>query len=182
MEFAEPVTSSDGTEYFARACGAETERGRWQGWIEFIPSDGGEVLRSARETTQPNRADTVYWATGLTPVYLEGSLERTLRPTVLRTPPPMPQPAFDEPAPDFVQETPPPTDAILNPVSLYLKKGEALLRDQLHALSAWHLVNIIRAHELSELAESALNAMNTPTLVELIVANTKIRVAETVPR
>ena len=37
-------------------------------------------IRSGRETTQPNRQDTAYWATGLTPVYLEGALERALNP------------------------------------------------------------------------------------------------------
>jgi hypothetical protein len=56
--------------------------GLWEGWIEFIPTDGGAPLRSRRETTQPNRDDAVYWATGLTPVYLEGALERALRPAV----------------------------------------------------------------------------------------------------
>jgi hypothetical protein len=49
--------------------------GLWQGWIEFLPADGAPV-RSPRETTQPNRKDAIYWATGLTPVYLEGSLRR----------------------------------------------------------------------------------------------------------
>jgi hypothetical protein len=113
-------------------------------------------------------------------VFLEGSLQRTLKPTILRSPSPLPSPAFDEPADDFVQ-TPPPVDAVLNPLSVY-RKGEALLRDQLRALSPWHLVNILRAHELSDLPESALNVMSAPTLVELIVANTRIRLGETVPR
>jgi hypothetical protein len=178
MEFAEPVTAHDGTVYFARACGAENDRGRWQGWIEFVSSDGTEVLRSARETTQPNRVDTLYWATGLTPVYLEGSLQRTLRPVVVRTPAPPPAPAYDEPAEDFIQ-APPRNEAVLNPFSVY-RKGEALLRDQLHALSPWHLVNIIRAHDLSELSDDALNTMTASVLVELIVANTKLRASDPV--
>ena len=67
VEFNDPVADSDGITYTARACGSEVENGHWQGWIEFIPGDGGEALRSGRETTQPNRTDTVYWATGLTP-------------------------------------------------------------------------------------------------------------------
>ena len=81
LEFAEPVTSEDGRIFVARACGSEMNGGLWQGWIEFVPVGGGEPLRSARATTQPNRQDTVYWATGLTPVYLDGALRRTLRPT-----------------------------------------------------------------------------------------------------
>src|SRR5256885_14054355 len=67
VEFAEAVSSEDGKSYTARACGSEMPDGKWQGWIEFVPEDGGDPLRSARETTQPNRQDTEYWATGLTP-------------------------------------------------------------------------------------------------------------------
>jgi hypothetical protein len=42
------------------------------GWFEFLAHDGSAVLRSERETTQPTVADLEYWATGITPVYLEG--------------------------------------------------------------------------------------------------------------
>jgi hypothetical protein len=73
----------DGARAFrAQACGAPMSDGRWTAWIEFIPLDGGRPLRSPRETTQPNRTDTEYWAGGLTPVYLEGALERAQRPPV----------------------------------------------------------------------------------------------------
>ena len=80
VEYSDPVTSKEGRTFIARACGGELDDSRWQGWIEFEPVDGGPPIRSARETTQPNRTDTVYWATGLTPVYLEGSLDRALNP------------------------------------------------------------------------------------------------------
>jgi len=50
----------------------------WEGWVEFDPVDGGPTIRTPRETTQPNRADAEYWATGLEPVYLEGALDRAL--------------------------------------------------------------------------------------------------------
>ena len=175
VEFSEPVSDNDGITYTARACGAEMENGNWQGWIEFVPVSGGEVLRSGRETTQPNRIDTVYWATGLTPVYLEGALERALRPLVRQAPPPVTTPAYDEPAPDFVRQ--PVVDSILNPFSVY-RKGEAILRRQLGALSVWHLVNIIRAHELSNLGAAELNAMEEPQLVELIVHAVRTRAGE----
>ena len=49
---------------------ATTDSGK--AWLEFEDVETGEVLRSQRETTQPNEKDTVYWATGLTPVYLAG--------------------------------------------------------------------------------------------------------------
>src|SRR6266566_5970410 len=50
------------------------------GWIEFIPIGRWTPVRTPRETTQPNRRNAVYWATGLTPVYLEGALDRALHP------------------------------------------------------------------------------------------------------
>lgn len=171
VEFPEPVTSEHGVSYFAKACGSPTRDGLWQGWIEFTPVDGGPTIRSSRETTQPNRHDAVYWATGLTPVYLEGSLGRALNPLVRPAPVPPAPPAYDGPAPNVI-EGPPPVDSVLNPFSVY-RKGEALLRRQLAALSGWHLVNIIRAHGLSDRSDTELQAMTPAQLVEVIVANVK---------
>jgi hypothetical protein len=67
-----------GMTYRARTCGSEMEDGRWQGWVEFLPPKGGRVLLSPRETIQPNRTGLAYWASRLTPVYLEGALVRAL--------------------------------------------------------------------------------------------------------
>jgi hypothetical protein len=78
LQYQAIVVGPDGTRYEARACGGPMPGGIWQGWIEFVPVGGGEPVCSARETTQPNRTDTEYWATGLTPVYLEGALLRAL--------------------------------------------------------------------------------------------------------
>lgn len=68
--------------YTARICGAPAGDGttRWHGWIEFVPLDDGPPLRTPRETTQSNRAGTVYWAGGLTHVYLEGAFRRASPP------------------------------------------------------------------------------------------------------
>jgi hypothetical protein len=175
VEFAEPVESGDGRAYIARACGgpAPSNHGTWQGWLEFVPVDGGPAVRSSRETTQPNREDTVYWATGLTPVYLEGALERALNPLTKVQPAPAPLPVFDGPAPELAP--PPPTnEAVLNPFSVY-RKGEAALRSQLHAISAWHLVNIVTAYGLSEQRRSDLDATPAAVLVELIIAAVRQR-------
>ena len=109
----------------------------------------------------------MYWATGLTAVYLEGALHRALKPLVRTPPREIAPPVFDGPAPDLA--TPPQAESILNPFSVY-RKGEALLRKQLGALSAWHLVNIVRAYRLSDLDGGVLNAMTEPALTELIVA------------
>lgn len=167
VAFTDPVGGEDGKIYTARACGSEMADGKWQGWIEFIPRDGGEPVRSSRETTQPNRDNTMYWATGLTAIYLEGSLRRTLNPLVRPIAREIAPPAFDEPAPPAINGDAP-VDAVLNPFSAY-RKGEALLRRQLAALSGWHLVNIIRSYDLSDRDPALLGATEPSALIEIIV-------------
>jgi len=167
VEYSEPVIAKGGRTFMARACGADMDASRWQGWIEFVPIDGGAVLKSGRETTQPNRTDTAYWATGLTRIYLEGALERALNP--LRVPssvsfPPQVDGAWRETAGPMH-----PRQSVLNPFSIY-RKGESLLRNQLSALSGWHLVNIVEAYGLSEQRLPELEIMPEPVLVELIVS------------
>lgn len=180
VEYREHVTSASGTTYLARACGAETDSGTWQAWLEFVEPLGGETLRSGRETTQPNRADTLYWATGLTAVYLEGALERALhsiaRPAGSREPSPFEPPA--EPAATLAPELPQ-QESILNPFSVY-RKGETLLRRQLAAFSAWHLVNIIQAHRLSDQTAAVLNAMPAGDLIEVIISGVRRQNGESV--
>lgn len=176
VEFAEPVSSRDGTTYAARACGAEDDIGHWQGWLEFVPIGSGDVVRSARETTQPNRVDTEYWATGLTPIYLEGALERALHPLTVPDQS-VGAPVYERPAPTFAG-TKNGTTAILNPFSVW-RKGETLLRRELSALAGWHLVNIILAHDLSDESPATLSAMTPPALVDLIVTAVQNRVGAT---
>jgi len=171
LVYQKSVVAPDGTRYEARACGAPLTSSTWEGWIEFVPISGGEPVRSRRETTQPNRTDTEYWATGLTQVYLEGSLRRALEtpPAVVVAPPqpsmfagPAPRPAATEAA----------AESVLDPFSVY-EKGEGLLRRQLSALAAWHLVNIITAYELSDEPVVALNRRAAPELIEIIVAGVR---------
>lgn len=168
LEYPDAVTSDEGRNYIARACGSPNGGGTWQGWIEFIPIGNGEPIRSARETTQPNRQDTEYWATGLTPVYLQGALRRALRPTVRPVATPPAPPVFDGPAARFVAE-PNGNEAVLDPFSVY-HKGEALLRRQLSALAGWHLVNIIRKYSLSDEDPALLSTREPSDLVERIVS------------
>ncbi len=180
VEFAEPVLAKDGRTFLARACGSEMNSHLWQGWVEFVPMESGVPLSSGRETTQPNRQDAEYWATGLTPVYLEGALERALNPLPRATPSITPSPILA--APPAVNETAPPAhDSVLNPFSVY-RKGESLLRSQLTALSGWHLVNIIEAYRLSEQKPTALESTPAPVLVELIVASVRERAATAAER
>lgn len=173
VEYTEFVTSTNGEQYVARACGAEADNGHWHGWLEFTHRESGKAIRSGRETTQPNRTDTLYWATGLTAVYLEGALERALHPLTIAPVRIPPQPHFDAPAPPLITEAAP-AESILNPFSVY-RKGESLLRRQLAALSVWHLTNIVRDYGLSDLSSATLNAMTPGGLIEVIVTAVKLR-------
>ena len=174
VAFNDEVLSPDGLSYAARACGSEMDDGRWQGWIEFDALDGSETVRSPRETTQPNRTDTEYWATGLTPVYLEGALERALRPVPPRVAAPPAKTAFDGPRPTD-DETAAAREAVLNPFSVY-RKGEVLLRRQLMEFEAWHLVNIVTAYHLSDLTTDELNTLSAAELIEIICVAVRDRV------
>jgi hypothetical protein len=172
VEYPDPIQSEEGTTYLARACAVQVSANSWHGWVEFEPVDGGAPARTPRETTQPNRADAHYWATGLTNVYLEGALRRALNPLLRKPAAPVREPLFDGPAPEMMSE-PPGGDAILNPFSIYLK-GEALLRRQLAALSAWHLVNIVRAYRIPVEGRDP-NRMAAPELIEAIAAAARRR-------
>lgn len=174
ITFSEPIQSRSGDVYIARACAGPGDTGMWEGWIEFLPVGGGEPIESGRETTQPNRTDAEYWASGLATVYLEGALERALHPAT-RVGVPAPEPAAVHPRWHATPTaTPPMVESVLNPFSVY-RKGEALLRRQLAALSGWHLVNIILAHELSQQDAAALAATPDNVLVELIVSEVRAR-------
>jgi hypothetical protein len=144
-EFAEPVVDEDGIVYHAQAAGAVRPDGMWEGWIEFIPMAGGPPLRTPRETTQPSHRDAVYWATGLTGVYLAGALDRALKPLVQQVAAPR-EPIFDEPAPSVVRQVKVPvTPAIIDPFEVYENGGEGSLR---------------QAHFTSGLAPSGLYQLN----------------------
>jgi hypothetical protein len=167
-EYPDMVAGPDGIRYRAQAVGASGADGLWEAWIEFLPLEPGKPIRSPRETTQPNRADATYWATGLTPVYLEGALNRALNPTVKTTP--SPQPYFEGPAPDLSRRITwrPTVSAVLNPFSVY-EKSQALLEQELGALSVRHLVNIIVAYRLTDEPAKVLNALAPASLIERIV-------------
>jgi hypothetical protein len=69
------------TVYVAEVWGDFRDDGLWEGWIEFVPTDGGPVLSTGRETSQSNLQALRYWATGLEPVYLDGALARAIEKT-----------------------------------------------------------------------------------------------------
>ena len=179
VQFRDLVRSQDDQRFVAQACGAPNDQGLWEGWIEFVPIDGGTPLNTPRETTQPNRTDAEYWATGLTATYLEGALARAIGRERPRVPPQarsvFDRPSGDHPAPPHSARAPE-RAAVLDPFSLY-DKGEGLMRQELGALSVWHLVNIAKAYRLSDLPEATLQAMERRELVELITTATAEKAA-----
>jgi hypothetical protein len=74
--FSEPFRIEDGPTYIVRALGQRRSDGTWIGWLEFTDVASGAVRRTGRETTQSNREQLVYWATGLEQVYLMGAIGR----------------------------------------------------------------------------------------------------------
>jgi len=145
----------------------------FEGWIEFVSTDGDQVLRSQRETTQPNLPDLQYWATGLTPVFLEGALARTLDTRKPRSEPPSP-PAFDAPAPSqsAAPASVPLGDAVLDPFSVYAKSPD-LLAQELRALRGWQLRRIIRAYALADEDAVGLEMLSEPELASVILRSVK---------
>lgn len=181
VQFETALPGPDGRSYVPRACGGAQEAGGlWEGWIEFVPADGSDVLRTPRETQQPNRDDLLYWATGLTTVYLEGALRRALEPARPAHRAVEPLPAYQEPAPERVG-TPAAytladrTRAVLDPFEVY-RQGKEILQQELSALDATHLRDIIRGHRLVDEETVELQGMSRLALTELIIAALRKRV------
>lgn len=139
----------------------------WEGWIEFIGADG-RALQTPRETTQPHRQAMEYWASGLSPTYLEGAFVRAEAAEAADADGTSNRGAgtrfFDGGSGDG--------GPVLDPYSV-AAKGEELLRSELFALSAWHLRNIVRAYELTD-TDADLKSLTQPQLVELIVESVMV--------
>jgi len=172
--FEPTFTARSGRSYTVRVCGGLAADGLWEGWIEFEPLDGGITLRTPRETEQSDRKELEYWATGLSTVYLEGALDRALRPEAPSAPPTVERPTYDAPAP-YAPSTPTPSprraspDAILDPFEVFASSGEEVLSAELHALGETHLRRIVEEYSLVG-GELDLHAMHRNALAELIVA------------
>ena len=171
VEFDAAFPGPDGASYAPRACAREADDGRWEGWLEFSDLDSGAVIRSARETTQPTRDGVMYWATGLTRVYLEGALARAL--AGVRVVPSREidvEAAFDGPAPSLIVDVPSIPRAVLDPFAVFAQ-GEHVLRQELSALDVDHLHAIVRAFGLQGGVAAESSVPNV--LVEYIVASVR---------
>lgn len=174
VEFTAPVERG-GQLYWPRALTRRADDGLWEGWLEFRADGNGEVVRTARETEQPGRDEVMYWATGLSATYLEGALDRALRPAPSRLP--AEERLYVDSAPRAVPRGGAGlgTRVVLDPFTTYAE-GEQLLRKQLHALARDHLHNIIEAYQLAgDRGDGWARAASDDALVERIVGGVRER-------
>ena len=164
LVFSEPIVL-DSRAYEVQVCGRESGN-LWEGWLEFANNE--EELRTARETTQPNRQALLHWASGLSMTYLEGAFARALNPSIVGPETVIAIPHFEGPAPAVVSPEPAPVEnAVLDPYSV-AEKGETFLRQKLSALRGLHLRNIVRAYDLADTSVD-LETLTEAELIELIV-------------
>ena len=169
VEFDTTIIGADGTRWTPRACGAVADDGLWEGWIEFTPLDASVgPIRTSRETEQPNRDDLMYWAQGLTQTYLDGALQRALRPAPSR---PVARdtarPYFEGPAPRFRADATATPRPVLDPFDVY-RQGEYVLVRTLAALDVARLRDIVVGFGLR--GASVASGMSRDELTEAILA------------
>jgi hypothetical protein len=167
--FDGPV-SHGANEYLARAVGRRSDDGLWEGWLEFIPiGKTGAVIVGGVESRQPEKEHLEYWAAGLTPVFLEGALNRARRPVTVRVR--TVEPPFSlapEPRSVTIERVMPPgPEPVLNPFEIGGRSLD-LLRQELGALNRPRLLNIIAAFDLNPAAED-LSWMSDHQLAHFIV-------------
>jgi hypothetical protein len=177
-EFATQLRGNDGRSYAVQATGRERADGLWEGWLEFLPIGDGEPVSTARETTQPNRKDLLYWAGGLTDPYLDGALARALTPQKKAAPREPGIPVWSDPKPHTVPSGTAAQHAVavLDPFHVYAA-GDDVLRGQLRALSAAQLRNIVRAHQLADIRLHELERTMKPDLITMIMAGVERRIS-----
>lgn len=85
--YSEVVRDAEGRAYAAEVHAHERMDGMWETWLEFRGLGREVLLRTRRESEQPNRRAVVYWASGLQASYFDGALVRAtrVRLTELRT-------------------------------------------------------------------------------------------------
>ena len=174
MSYNDPVNGG-ASRYHARAIGRLAEDGMWDGWLEFEPLDGDQaVIVGPVESRQPEAHDLAYWATGLTPVFLEGALKRALSPlTIQQRVPEVPVSSVPAPRLHTIPAGPPRPEAVLDPFEIGGRNLD-LLRQQLGALNRPRLVNIIAAYDLNPAGDD-VSWMTDAQLVTFIVTATEVQ-------
>jgi hypothetical protein len=78
QQFERPMTDAGGDTYLVFVQGRSRPHDKWEGWLVFERQRDARRFSTPVETTQPDDQAVLYWASGLTAVYLEGALERAL--------------------------------------------------------------------------------------------------------
>lgn len=171
--------SDESDAFRARVVGRAADDHMWEGWIEFIPTHGdADPVVGSVESRQPNRTDLVYWATGLTAVYLEGALRRAKNPVTVRVRA-AELPASDRPAPRAVRVMlagDPTPEPVLDPFEIGGRSLD-ILRQELSAVGRPRLRNIIAAYDLNPRGED-LEWMSDAQLITFIVTATEARIVQ----
>lgn len=173
ISYDAPVIHKTG-RYHARAVGRQAEDSMWEGWFEFEPlDDNGPVIVGSAETRQPEYHDLVYWATGITPVFLEGAFDRALHPLTVQVR--VDAPVSSEPAPRIhpARVGPVKPEAVLDPFEIG-ERSLDILRQELGALNRPRLLNIIEAYDLNPAGDDP-SWMTDAQLVTFIVTATEVQ-------
>jgi len=78
QQFERPITDASRDTYLIFVQGRSRPHDTWEGWLVFERQRDARRFSTPIETTQPDAQAVLYWASGLTDVYLEGALERAL--------------------------------------------------------------------------------------------------------
>ena len=87
QQYSRQVTADDGAIYLVRVYGEKIGVHTWSGWLEFHPlEDDREPLRTAEETSQPDRDALASWASGLEEMNFSGAFSRATSRKAAATP------------------------------------------------------------------------------------------------
>lgn len=147
VQFDEPQAALDGTRFVAQVNGRRRPDGLWEGWIEFAPCDGGDPVCTSGDTEQLTRGDLRYWAAHMTRGYLSKALELALSGRRVPSARATGAVLLDDEWPrehaaveaDMLRSAAP----VVDPVEVYRRGGEHALRNELRALNARELGDII---------------------------------------
>lgn len=186
VQFDEPQPAPDGRLFVAQVNGRRATNGLWEAWLEFYPREGGEPVRTGRETEQFTRGDLRFWAAGITRQYLSEALIRALTGSSSQAP----WRSAGLLAEDFGTYDLAPNGFDLevsagplpDPAELYRSGGERRLRQELRALSAAELREIMAVHGITEAPVAEPGRTFEDALSDNIVASVQQREVHTSPQ
>jgi hypothetical protein len=78
QQFERPMTDAGSDTYLVFVQGRSRPQDTWEGWLVFERQRDARRFSTPVETARPDAQAVLYWASGLSAVYLEGALERAL--------------------------------------------------------------------------------------------------------